>query len=263
MDANEAVAPLPGLNLQTARAAARPDPAARAAARATCAMRRPARRSSPARFFRRCCGWRCRPWWCWWRRPPSTSPKAYYVGFLGTDALAGVALVFPVFMLMTMMSNGGLGSGVASAVARAVGAGRKDDADALVFHAIVLGVIFGALFTLRHDLGRPGAVPRARRPRRGARRRAEILQLSVRRRDSRMDRQPAGRRLARLRQCQGAGDGDAGRRAGDDPDLADPDFWPWPGAAARHRRRRHRLRHLLCARRCCSCCATWRRDARA
>ena len=58
--------------------------------------------------------------------------EAYYVGFLGTDALAGVALVFPVFMLMTMMSNGGLGSGVASAVARAIGAGRKDDADALV-----------------------------------------------------------------------------------------------------------------------------------
>ena len=29
--------------------------------------------------------------------------EAYYVGFLGTDALAGAALVFPIFMLMTMM----------------------------------------------------------------------------------------------------------------------------------------------------------------
>jgi putative MATE family efflux protein len=73
--------------------------------------------------------------------------EAYYVGFLGTDALAGVAMVFPVFMLMTMMSNGGVGSGVASAVARAVGAGRKHDADALVFHAIILAIIFGTLFT--------------------------------------------------------------------------------------------------------------------
>jgi len=81
--------------------------------------------------------------------------EAYYVGFLGTDALAGVAMVFPVFMLMTMMSNGGLGSGVASAVARAVGAGRKDDADALVFHAIILAVIFGALFTLGTIWGGP------------------------------------------------------------------------------------------------------------
>src|SRR5580692_9012185 len=81
--------------------------------------------------------------------------EAYYVGFLGTDALAGVAMVFPVFMLMTMMSNGGLGSGVASAVARAVGAGRRDDADALVFHAIILAVIAGALFTIGTISGGP------------------------------------------------------------------------------------------------------------
>jgi putative MATE family efflux protein len=81
--------------------------------------------------------------------------EAYYVGFLGTDALAGVALVFPVFMLMTMMSNGGLGSGVASSVARAVGAGRKHDADALVFHALILAVIVGALFMLGTIRGGP------------------------------------------------------------------------------------------------------------
>jgi putative MATE family efflux protein len=74
--------------------------------------------------------------------------EAYYVGFLGTSALAGVALVFPVFMLMMTMSAGGLGSGVGSAVARAVGAGRHEDADALVLHAIVLAVIVGAVFTL-------------------------------------------------------------------------------------------------------------------
>jgi putative MATE family efflux protein len=74
--------------------------------------------------------------------------EAWYVGFLGTEALAGVALVFPIFMLMTMMSNGGLGSGVASSVARAIGAGCRDDADALLFHAVVLAVIVGAMFTL-------------------------------------------------------------------------------------------------------------------
>ena len=74
--------------------------------------------------------------------------ETYYVGFLGTDALAGVALVFPIFMLMTTMSNGGIGSGVASSVARAVGAGRQKDADALVFHSVMLAVISGALFTI-------------------------------------------------------------------------------------------------------------------
>jgi hypothetical protein len=46
--------------------------------------------------------------------------ETFYVSFLGTDALAGVSLVFPVLMLMMMMSNGGIGGGVASAIARAI-----------------------------------------------------------------------------------------------------------------------------------------------
>jgi putative MATE family efflux protein len=81
--------------------------------------------------------------------------EAYYVGFLGTDALAGAALVFPIFMLMTMMSNGGFGSGVASSVARAVGAGRRDDAEAALFHAVVLAIIAGGVFTLGVIVGGP------------------------------------------------------------------------------------------------------------
>jgi putative MATE family efflux protein len=81
--------------------------------------------------------------------------ETYYVSFLGTDALAGVALVFPIFMLMTTMSNGGLGSGVASSIARAIGAGRQKDADALVFHSVVLAVISGALFTAGIAWGGP------------------------------------------------------------------------------------------------------------
>ncbi|UPK37300.1 MATE family efflux transporter [Bradyrhizobium sp. 186] len=81
--------------------------------------------------------------------------EAYYVGYLGTDALAGAALVFPIFMLMTMMSNGGLGSGVASSVARAVGAGRRDDAEAALFHAVVLAILAGGVFTLGVILGGP------------------------------------------------------------------------------------------------------------
>jgi putative MATE family efflux protein len=81
--------------------------------------------------------------------------EAYYVGYLGTDALAGAALVFPIFMLMTMMSNGGFGSGVASSVARAVGAGRRADAEAALFHAVVLAIIAGGVFTLGVVLGGP------------------------------------------------------------------------------------------------------------
>jgi putative MATE family efflux protein len=81
--------------------------------------------------------------------------ETWFVSFLGTDALAGVALVFPVFMLMAMMSNGGIGGGVSSAVARSIGAGRRADAAALVTHAVVLGAAIGALFTLGAWLGGP------------------------------------------------------------------------------------------------------------
>src|ERR1700687_5240506 len=45
--------------------------------------------------------------------------ETYFVGKLGTDPLAGVALVFPVVMLMQMMSAGAMGGGMSSAVARA------------------------------------------------------------------------------------------------------------------------------------------------
>jgi MATE family, multidrug efflux pump len=81
--------------------------------------------------------------------------ETYFVSLLGTDALAGVALVFPLFMLMTMMSNGGIGGGVSSAVARAIGAGRRGDAEALAMHAVAMGLAFGALFAIGAWLGGP------------------------------------------------------------------------------------------------------------
>jgi putative MATE family efflux protein len=73
--------------------------------------------------------------------------ETYYVSNLGTAALAGVALVFPALMLMQMMSNGGIGGGVSAAIARALGAGRRADADALVLHALIVAVGFGLVFT--------------------------------------------------------------------------------------------------------------------
>jgi putative MATE family efflux protein len=72
---------------------------------------------------------------------------AYFVGWLGREALAGVSLVFPLVMLMQTMSAGGMGGGVASAVARALGAGRRADANALVLHALVIAAVMAALFT--------------------------------------------------------------------------------------------------------------------
>jgi putative MATE family efflux protein len=73
--------------------------------------------------------------------------EIYFVGFLGTPALAGITVVTPVVMLMTMLSHGGIGAGVTSAMARALGSGRKDDADAILFHSLVLSAVFGAAFS--------------------------------------------------------------------------------------------------------------------
>jgi putative MATE family efflux protein len=82
-----------------------------------------------------------------------TVADAYFVAALGADALAGLALVFPLVMLMQMMSAGGMGGGVSSAVARALGAGRRADADRLVVHATALAAGFGLAFTLAVLLG--------------------------------------------------------------------------------------------------------------
>ncbi|HEY8069464.1 MAG TPA: MATE family efflux transporter [Burkholderiales bacterium] len=72
----------------------------------------------------------------------------YFVGRLGTDSLAGLALVFPMVMLLQMTSAGAMGGGVSSAVARALGAGKADAARELVVHAVVIAVGAGLLFTL-------------------------------------------------------------------------------------------------------------------
>src|SRR5215813_13802555 len=74
--------------------------------------------------------------------------ETYFVGRLGTDALAGVALVFPVFMLMQMMSAGAMGGGIASSISRALGGARRADADALALHAAAIALGFGIAFTL-------------------------------------------------------------------------------------------------------------------
>jgi len=72
--------------------------------------------------------------------------ETYFIGKLGTDALAGVALVFPAIMLMQMMSAGAMGGGISSAIARALGGGRREDANSLAVHALVIALGFGFTF---------------------------------------------------------------------------------------------------------------------
>lgn len=71
----------------------------------------------------------------------------WLVGRLGTEPLAGLALVFPLMALMQMMSAGALGGGVSSAIARALGRGDADEAGRLAVQALWVAGAFAALFT--------------------------------------------------------------------------------------------------------------------
>lgn len=71
-----------------------------------------------------------------------------YIGALGRDALAGMALVFPFVMLMQMFSAGAMGGGVSSAISRALGAGDTLRAQTLALHALIIGAAAGAVFTV-------------------------------------------------------------------------------------------------------------------
>jgi MATE family, multidrug efflux pump len=70
-----------------------------------------------------------------------------YIGRLGVEPLAGIALVFPFVMLTQMMSTGAMGGGVSSAVSRALGSGNRERAANLALHAAIIGIGGGLLFT--------------------------------------------------------------------------------------------------------------------
>lgn len=71
----------------------------------------------------------------------------FFLGRIGTNALAGASLAFPFVMLVLQTTNSGMGAGVTSAVARALGAGKRDRADELVFHALLLALALGVIFS--------------------------------------------------------------------------------------------------------------------
>ncbi|CAG9183013.1 MATE family efflux transporter [Cupriavidus respiraculi] len=66
----------------------------------------------------------------------------------GTAALAGWAVVLPFALLLQQMSTGAMGGGVVAAIARALGAGKREDASSLVLHAILIAVAAGLAFAI-------------------------------------------------------------------------------------------------------------------
>ena len=80
---------------------------------------------------------------------------AHFVGQMGPGALAGISLVFPMIMLMQQMANSSMGGAIASADARAIGAGRHADASALVIHGVVIAAGMAVIFALVLLIGGP------------------------------------------------------------------------------------------------------------
>lgn len=78
-----------------------------------------------------------------------------YVGSLGVASLGGIALAFPIFTLMQMLSAGAMGGTVSGAISRALGAGDRDRAQALALCSLVIAFAFGLFFTAAVLAGGP------------------------------------------------------------------------------------------------------------
>src|ERR1700758_3130172 len=81
--------------------------------------------------------------------------ETYFIARLGTDALAGMALVFPILMLVQMVSAGAMGGGILSAIARTLGSGQREEAGRLVWHAVAIALALGIITTAAALAGGP------------------------------------------------------------------------------------------------------------
>ena len=77
-----------------------------------------------------------------------TLMDVYFVGRLGTTALASLAVVYPFQALIQMMSGGAIGGGVASAISRALGAGAVANAESRAWHVMVIAAVASVLYMI-------------------------------------------------------------------------------------------------------------------
>ena len=170
-----------------------------------------------------------------------------YIGRLGVESLAAMALVFPFVILTMTMSGGAMGGGVASAIARALGAGDVDRASTLAAHALADRHLPRADVHAGHADLRTRAAGAARRPRQCAGLRHRLCADLFRRRGGAVADEHVRGNPARHRQHEAAVAADAVFRHL--PDHSRRHARPWPRAdpVIRHARRRRglagRLRH--------------------
>ena len=77
-----------------------------------------------------------------------TIADAWFVGKLGTAPLASLALVFPFQTLMVMVAGGAIGGAATSSVARTLGSGSKENAEAAAWHALIIAGVMSIIFLL-------------------------------------------------------------------------------------------------------------------
>ena len=73
--------------------------------------------------------------------------NAIWVVGLGSDALAAIGFVSPIFMVLIGLGSG-IGAGVASAIARRIGAGDRNGASNGAVHALFISLILSAIITV-------------------------------------------------------------------------------------------------------------------
>ena len=74
--------------------------------------------------------------------------EMYFIARLGVDALAGVSEVFPVLSLVGAISQGAVGGGVVSAIARTLGRGQRTEARVISFkYAAAVATSLGLITT--------------------------------------------------------------------------------------------------------------------
>ena len=71
--------------------------------------------------------------------------EAHFLKSSGADALAAVALVYPLIILSAMFSAGAIGGAVSGLTARAVGAGDKAQASSVLVCAVLISLVGGVL----------------------------------------------------------------------------------------------------------------------
>ena len=81
--------------------------------------------------------------------------EAWYVGQLGIISLAGLAIAFPMMMLLMMFSAGSIGGAITGAVAQRLGAGDRTGAESLALHAVLLAALLSGLSALIFLSGGP------------------------------------------------------------------------------------------------------------